>query len=480
MESTLEKDPPLSPRPAALAGDRREHAPLDSDGRTVARRRPRLRFVVAAAVATLAGLPIAATVLSRSHGLSTAPVADNETPGVRIVRTVQPGRSDQTTLTLPANIDAFQTTLLYARVSGYLHKWHVDLGDVVKTGQTLAEIDTPELDQELLQVRANLSEGKAEVLSARAVLKEAQAGLKESEADIARSRANCEYAESVLRRSESLQKQHTISDQELDASRRDQAARQADLEASLAQRTTREAAVGTAAAKVASREATVAALEANVRRLERLQDFKTIVAPFDGVVTRRRAEVGLLVTAGSTSSSPELFAIAQTDMLRIRLPVPQALAANIEIGQRAEVQTPERPDRMFPAKVARTSKSIDPASRTLMVELELPNSERLLLPGAFAQVVFPMRRATPVHTIPATTLLNRPEGLRVALVTAAGTVRLQVIKLGRDYGSAVEVASGISGGEQLIINPPDDLADNEHVTVAAPPAPEAALRKSGT
>jgi RND family efflux transporter MFP subunit len=369
-------------------------------------------------------------------------------------------------LILPANVDAYQTTLVYARVNGYLLRWHADIGDHVKAGQALAEIDTPEADQELLQARANLVQGRADLDTAKAEVEEAQAALKQADADIARATANQEFAHTVLGRNEKLSARHVIADQDLDESRRDNGARQADLDAAGAERKTRESAIITCGAKVKSHEATVASLEASVRRLEELQGFKTIRAPFDGIVTRRRAEIGCLVAAGSGTNSAELFAVAQSDTLRIRVNVPQAQAMTIATGQMAEVHVAEYPGRAFAAKVARTSRAIDPVSRTLMVELELPNAGDTLLPGTYAQVALPIRRTESMCTIPDGALLNLPDGQKVAIVDAGNRVRLQKVKLGRDFGNRMEVLSGLRGDENLIVNPPDDLTDQERVTIA--------------
>lgn len=410
-------------------------------------------------------LPLGTAVALRagSEGLA---VPGEGAPETRPVHVVSPGRSANTSLTLPANVDAFQTTLIYSRVSGYLLHWYVDIGQAVKEGQKLADIDTPELDQELEQARANLAQGQADVVSARAELNQAQAAVNQADADIARAKTNLDYARIVRRRAESLRPLHAISEIDLDESNRDADARQAEVASAEATRKTREAAVATCAARVTSHEATVHSLEANVRRLEKLQSFKTITAPFDGVVIRRRAEVGILVTAGSATSSLELFAIAQTTSLRIRINVPQSMATSIKTGQKAQVMVPEWPDRVFVASVARTSQAIDPTSRTLAVELDLSNGDHALLPGTFAQVVLPVHRATVVYTVPTNSLLNRPDGVRVAVVRPDGSIRLERVKLGRDYGSSVEVLTGLAGGERVVVNPPDDLAENERVSVA--------------
>jgi len=418
--------------------------------------------IVVGALATLALTAVLAW-LRFAGGEAAPPTGDLP---LRSVTVAKPEHTAIATLILPANVDAFQTTLVYARVNGYLLRWHADIGDRVKAGQALAEIDTPEADQELLQARANLVQGRADLDTAKAELEEAQAALKQADADVARAEANHEFARTVLGRNEQLSARHVIADQDLDESRRDNGARRADLDAAAAERKTRESSIVTYNAKIKSHEAMVASLEASVRRLEELQGFKTIRAPFDGIVIRRRAEIGCLVSAGSGTGCGELFAVAQSDTLRIRINVPQAQAMTIAVGQTAEVRVVEYSGRAFTARVARTSRAIDPVSRTLMVELELPNADQTLLPGTYAQVTLPVRRAEPMCTIPGGVLLNQPDGQKVAIVDAGNTVRLQQVKLGRDFGNRLEVLSGLRGDESLIVNPPDDLADHERVTIA--------------
>lgn len=383
----------------------------------------------------------------------------------RTVNVTRPERIESSTLTLPANIDAFQTTLLYSRVSGYLRRWDADIGDRVQKGQPLAEIDTPEADQELNQARANLVQGRADLDTAVAQLQESEAAAKQSESEVARTKANLDFARSVMQRNERLTNQHVLTIQDMEESRRDHDASKAALEAAEAQVKTRQSNVVTCQAKIKSHAATVSSLEANVHRLEELQAFKTIRAPFDGIVTRRRAEIGILVTAGTSAASQELFAIAQADRLRIRINVPQAHALNVHAGQESEVLVPEYPNRRFTARVARTARSIDASSRTLMVELELPNPDNAILPGTFAQVVLTARRAEVAWKVPAGTLLTRSDGLRVVAVDG-GVVRLCKVVVGRDYGGNVEVLSGLKGSELLVINPPDTLVDREQVIVA--------------
>ena len=425
-------------------------------------------FSTGVTVCVLATLSVTA-LLAWLRYAGSEPALPSGDPPLRVVSVTKPGYTDGVTLTLPANVDAYQTTLLYSRIDGYLLRWdtaHADIGCRVKKGDKLAEIDTPELDQQLIQAKANLVQGQADLDTAIAEREEAKAALEQADADTARAKANVEFARSVQGRNEQLSAKHMIAGQDLDESHRDVGARQADLDAALAAHKTRASSILTCTARIKSREATIKSLEASVRRLEELQGFKTIVAPFDGIVTRRRAEVGSLIAAGSMNC-PELFAVAQADILRIRINVPQAQAMAIKMGQSAEVRVAEYPERVFTATVARTSRAIDSVSRTLMVELELANPDQALLPGTFAQVTLPVRRLEPMCTVPSSVLLNQPDGLKVAILEVGNMVRLQKVQLGRDFGSSVEVLGGLRGGERLVFNPPDDLADREKVTIAA-------------
>ena len=439
-----------------------EHTPLAPRGGVLSRRRAGL-----AIAACLVGLVALATVPGWLRRADSAMSPGDDGPALRTVSVTHPKRSEDATLSLPANVDAYQTTPLYARVSGYLLRWHADIGQHVAKGKVLADIDTPEMDQDLKQAQANLVQGKADLDTAQAELAEAEAALKQADADIARAKADLEYTRSVHRRNESLSLQHAIANQDLDDSRRGKEMRQADLDSANAQLKTRQATVATSTRKIKSREATVKSLEASVHRLEEMQVFKTIVAPFDGIVIRRRAEVGMLVTAGGGSAGQELFAVAQADTLRIRINVPQSHAMAVTVGQKAQVLVSEYPDRVFTAQVARTAEAIDPVSRTLMVELELPNADHALLPGTYAQVKLATHRATAAWSVSPSVLLSRPQGLQIAVVDEQNIVHLRKVTLGRDYGSSVEVVAGLTGNETLIVNPPDDLADNQRVATAS-------------
>ncbi len=310
---------------------------------------------------------------------------------------------------LPAEIKPWIEAPIYARASGFLKRWLVDLGARVEAGQLLAEIETPELDQELERARHQLAE---------------------AEAALALSKTTAERYTELL-------KTASVSEQET-------AEKQADF---------------------TLKTATVQAARANVRRLEELRGFARVSAPFAGVINARLVDVGDLVSA---SGSKELFRLAQTDKLRVYVRVPQAQAAGIAPGQKAELLIPEMPNRVFTGTVARTAGAISPDSRTLLTEIEVDNSRGELLAGSFGQVRFIEARKSPPLTLPGNTLLFRAEGPQVGIVLADGKVELRSVKLGRDFGATVEILGGVSTNDRVMLNPPDSLADGAKVRVAAP------------
>ncbi|VTU34474.1 Multidrug transporter MdtA [Variovorax sp. PBL-H6] len=314
------------------------------------------------------------------------------------------------TLALPGTLQGFVQSPISARASGYLKRWTKDIGSQVQKGELLAEIETPEIDQQLSQ--------------AIAARQQAASGL--------------ELAKSTVARWENLRKKDVVSQQDLDERR-----------SGLAQAT-----------------ANVAAADANVQRLRQTEGFKRIVAPFAGVITRRNVDVGDLIDAGG---SRPLFLLAQTDPLRVYINVPQAYAQLVKAGQPVVVTQGELRGQSFKGEVARTSGAIDTATRMMQVEVALPNREGLLLPGAYVQVSLPLA-ASHALSIPANTLLFRPEGTRVATVDAEGRVRLRTVNIGRNYGETVEVLDGIAANDRLILNPSDSLAEGDVVAVAKAPA----------
>jgi len=317
-------------------------------------------------------------------------------------------------VTLPGSTRALQDATLYARTSGFVSQILADIGDGVREGQLLSVIESPEVDEELVRSRVRVQEAKA----------------------------NYALAKSTLDRIQVLLKSRAVSEQEND----DQQAR-----------------LNTA-------EAALRGGEAEVRRLETLQSFEKIVAPFAGVITGRTSEKGTLVTAGSGSALPSMFTIAQVDTLRIFLDVPQKYSVAVKPGAKAQVQLRERPGRTFEGKVVRTSGSLDRASRTLLAEIHLPNPERTILPGMYVQVKLSLERDEPAILIPARALAILNSGPSVVTIEADGTIKHRPVTLGRDFGAEIEVAAGLQGTERLVANPSDSLKDGQAVQVDAPKA----------
>ncbi len=310
-------------------------------------------------------------------------------------------------LSLPAELKALAEAPIHARANGYLKRWLVDIGAAVEAGQLLAEIDTPELDQELARARAELAQADAALGLARITA--------------------ARWAE--------LLKTAGVSEQEA-------AEKQADL---------------------ALKSATVEAGRANVRRLEELQSFARVTAPFAGVITARNIDVGDLISA---NSGRELFRLAQTRTLRVFVRVPQTAARSIAAGLSAELTLPELPGRVFAAKVARTAGAMEPGSRTLLTELEVDNAKGEILAGSYAQVRFRELKQEAALTLPANTLIFRAEGPQVGVVNADGKVELRQVGLGRDFGPTIEILEGISPGDRVILNPADSLVSGVTVRLA--------------
>ncbi|MGD0532535.1 MAG: efflux RND transporter periplasmic adaptor subunit [Methyloceanibacter sp.] len=324
-------------------------------------------------------------------------------------------------LTLPGETRGWHSSIIYARVSGYLAKWLVDIGDRVKTGQVLATIDTPELDAELEAAKAQLNASEAEV--------------KVKEAD-------AEFAKTTYERWQGSPK-GVVSEQE----REDKKAR---FDASVA--------------ALNASQARVKLDEAKVDRLTFLTEFKQVTAPFDGVITERHVDIGDLVTAGSTTNTSPLFGIAQTEQIRVFVNVPQSASVQLGVGSAAEVTASEYPTRTFEGKVTRTSEAIDPRARTLRVEVDLSNSDLALIPGMYVKVAFSLKPTTFVQ-VPASALLFRASGPQVAVVTDDDTVKFRDVTIARDNGHLVEIASGLSEGDRVALNINNQIINGEKVTV---------------
>jgi RND family efflux transporter MFP subunit len=367
-------------------------------------------------------------------------------------------RSEASTdLLLPGNIQAIDETTIYARADGYLRRRLVDIGDRVEERQLLAEIETPELDQQIRQARASLEQ-------ARASLEQARAALKQSEAGAVQAQANLELADVTARRWKSLVQEGVLSQQDGDEKRSAFEARKADLEAA-------QAGVNAARANVNAAQANVQASEANLQRLAELQSFQKVVAPFDGVITARNIDVGSLITAGSGSSTKPLFSIAQIGRLRIYVNLPQTFVPSIQPGQPAEVIVQEFPGRAFPGKVTRTANSLDEKSHTLLTEVQVANPDHKLLPGMYAQVKFVLDRPSPPVLAPAEALVVRSDGNYVAVVRPDRTLHFQRVEIGRDYGTQIEITSGLAEGASVVVNPTDDLQEGSQVEPVARPKP---------
>ena len=340
--------------------------------------------------------------------------ADTESRAFITVATIKPAsQGAEAVISLPGNVQANYDAPIYARTSGYLKRWLVDIGTPVKAGQVLAEIDAPELDQQLRQAQA----------------------------DLADAQASQQMANITAERWRGLQDTDSVSKQE------------ADEKISLA----------------ATGEAKLLAAQANLQRLRELYGFKKIVAPFDGIVTARNTDVGQLISGGS-GAGPELFRIADMRQLRLYVRVPQAYAAQMTPSLMAEVHFPDRPGVTYDAKLERTSSALDSTSRTLLAQLIVDNAKNELLPGAYAEVHFKLPASTAVSSfkLPANTLLFRGDGLHVATVDGTNHVVLKPVTLGRDYGSDIEVVHGLTGDDNVILSPPDSLTDRAEVRIAKP------------
>jgi RND family efflux transporter MFP subunit len=319
---------------------------------------------------------------------------------------------------LPGTVQAFVDAPIFARTSGYVKAWYTDIGAKVTKGQLLAEIDTPEVDEQLRQAQA----------------------------DLATAEANDKLAATTAKRWQALVATDSVSKQENDEK----------------------------AADAAAKSALVAASKANVARLEQLEGFKRVVAPFDGIVTARKTDIGALINAGS-GIGPELFHVADTSKLRVYVQVPQTYVPLVKDGMKANLRFAEFPRRDFPANVTTTAQAMDAVARTLLVELEVDNATHELIPGGYTEVHLAVQTESPAARLPINTLLFRAEGLRVAKLDATSSHALLVpVTLGRDYGTEVEVVSGVDPGESVILNPPDSLKDGQEVHVTAPVAPQVA------
>ncbi len=326
-------------------------------------------------------------------------------------------------LTLPGTLQGKIESPIYARSTGYVLRWSKDIGSQVRKGEVLAELDTPEVDQQLAQ----------------AVAARAQAA------------SSLELAKTSAERWEALRKKDAVTQQELNE--RSSAYTQA--------------------------QANLAAADANVKRLRQLAEFKKVLAPFDGVLTHRNVEVGDLVDAGNGGAGRALFMLAQVQQLRAYIYVPQAYAQRVKVGDKVQITQAEMQNRVFEGTVARTAGAIDAATRTMQVEISIPNADNALLSGAYVQVGLPISGAASALIVPSNVLLFRPEGPRVPVVDGNGRVQLRPVTVGHDLGNTLEILSGLTINDKMVLNPPDSLADNDVVTLAPKAAATAANGAAG-
>ena len=345
-------------------------------------------------------------------------------------------------LSLPASIQSMVEASIYARAEGYVSRRLADMGDVVKRGQVLAEISSPELDQQVLETEAALRRSRSAHRQTQAQLEQAQANLR--------------LAEVTAERWQTLVGKGVLSKQDGDEKRTILAARQADE--------------GAARAVVQSAVEATAAAEASLARVAELKGFRLIRAPFDGRVTARNIDVGSLVNPGSGTTARELFRVAQVDTLRAHIQVPQGEAPAVRVGITCELSVSEFPKVTFPGVVTRTAGALDSVSRTMLTEIELKNPGGVLLPGMYATVSMQVTRTTPLVLIPASAYRPRAGGTVVAIVDAGNTVRFRNVSLGRDLGAQIEVVQGLEPGAKVVTTVTDAVRDGARVTPVMPTA----------
>jgi len=334
---------------------------------------------------------------------------ETEIEAIPVVAMVHPStEAPDEQLVLPASVQAYEESPIFARTNGYLLRWNKDIGSKVAEGELLAEIDSPEIDQELMQARATRQQVAAQL----------------------------DIAKVSNERWQSLRKTETVSQQE------------ADMQASNYQQAV----------------ANLAAADANVRRLEEMESFKRVYAPFSGVVTKRNVDPGALINAGSTGRP--LFNVARVDPLRVFTNVPHAYPHPIKVGMPAFLVVQEFSRQKFTGTIARTAEAIDPATRTLLTEVDVPNPDGKLLPGTFGELHFKAANSAPKLTIPVNAMLFRQEGPRVAVVGPDSKIHLRPIAIGRDYGASLEVLEGVTVEDRIVINPADSLQDGQMVRVS--------------
>jgi RND family efflux transporter MFP subunit len=368
-------------------------------------------------IAGLSALIVGVVIVA--FGITTRKIADaklqewTENQAVPVVAVAAPDmRGKTTTFSLPGRLEAYTQAQMYARVSGYVKDWRADIGTHVKTGDLLAEIDAPDLDQQIMQAEANLASAKA----------------------------NSVLSDATLKRGQSLITTLAISQQDLD------------------QR----------AADASNKQGLVRAAQANLDRLRVLEQYKRVVAPFDGLVTARTTDIGALINAGS-GGAPPMFVVSETSKLRVYVNVPQNYVPNVPVGTKAQISVPEYPGRTFPATIEKSAQSVDVASNATRIQLVVDNSQGELMTGDFTNVNFELPHPEVAVNVPASALIFNQSGLHVATVGSDGRIVLKKVTIARDLGNEVEIGSGIVADDRVVINPPDGIATGDKVRIAGAP-----------
>ncbi len=370
------------------------------------------------------------------------------------VNVITPQRAPAATnLVLPGSVVSLNQTSVYARTTGYLRRWLVDIGDRVQAGQLLAEIDSPDVDQQVAQARADLAQTQANLVLSRA-------NLAKGRSDLQQARANLLLALQTWNRWKVLVQQGVVSQQDADT-------RRATYDVNVASVQSAQNTVSSNQAAVYAAEATVNSSKANLHRYQVLQSFEKVTAPFTGIITSRNVDGGALITPGSGNTTTSLYTIAAYNDLDVNVNIPQPLAPSVQIGQTAQIQVREFPQRVFTGKVIRTTNAVDPSSRTLLTQIAVSNPEGVLRPGMYASAKLNILRNNPPLMVPDNTLVINSGGTQVATVTKNQTVHYQKVQLGRDNGTETEITSGLSGNESLISNATVDLVEGTRVRAVA-------------
>jgi multidrug efflux system membrane fusion protein len=437
-----------------------QHPPSpDSEQQTTSRKQRRGIGGIGWAVVGVVffGSLLAIGILPRLGQRSELQAAVKEASTIASVNVITPHRATGgTKLELPGSVVALNQTTIYARSTGYLRRWYADIGDRVQVGQLLAEIDSPDTNQQVLQAKAELVQAQANVLQNRA-------NLAKGISDLKQARANLLIARQSWERWQFLVKQGAVAKQDADTKYATYLANIASVES--AQNT-----INSDSANLKAAQASFYASQANYQRNILLQSYTKVTAPFTGVITARNVNTGVLISAGTSNtgtsssisttstntSNTSLYTLADYNKLDVNINVPQSLSRSLKIGQTTQVTVKELPQRVFTGKVVRTSNAIDPTTRTLLTQLEVHNSDASLRPGMYATVKLDINRINPPFILPDSALVVNAGGTQVATVTKDQTVHYQKVAVGRDFGTEVEITSGLTGNESLIATPTVD------------------------